>query len=315
MKIHSSFDTLKAIRPVVTIGMFDGIHLGHRHLIGKLTGLAQACAGESVIITFWPHPRVVLNQDADSLRFITTIEEKTRMMSELHVDHLVLLPFTVQLARYTAAEFVDKILVHSVGIHHLLMGFNHRFGKDRSNNYNDYALLAHQYGFLISREDPVSVHGLQCSSSVIRDSLVNGDIATANLLLGYHYQLAGHVVGGNRLGRTLGYPTANVELGDESKLVPANGVYACRVHTEGRNYHGMLNIGKRPTIQSNASKSSIEVHILDFNHDIYSEIVVIEFVHRIRDEHKFASLDALKAQLSVDEKTVRDYFIRHGEVS
>ena len=309
MKIHSSFDTLKATKPVVTIGMFDGIHVGHRHLIARLTELARNCGGESVIITFWPHPRIVLKQDAQSLRFITTLEEKTRMLSELRIDHLVLLPFTLQLAAYTAEEFVEKVLVRSVGIHHLLMGFNHRCGKGRSHNYDDYAALAHKYGFSISRETPVAVDGLHCSSSAIRDSLLRGDVATANLLLGYPYRLAGRVVGGNRLGRTLGYPTANVEVEDEAKLVPANGVYACRVHTEGRDYHGMLNIGKRPTIQSDADKSNIEVHILDFNHDIYSEIITLDFVQRIRDEQKFDSLEALKAQIARDEVVVREYFM------
>ncbi len=308
MKIHSSFDTLKAVKPVVTIGMFDGIHLGHRHLIASVVGHAKDCRGESVIITFWPHPRIVLKQDTQSLRFITTMEEKTQMMSELQVDHLVLLPFTMQLAAMSADEFVEKILVRSVGIYHLVMGFNHHFGKGRSSNYDDYASLARKYGFYISRENAIDIHGLHCSSSVIRESLNKGDVSSANLLLGYPYRLVGHVVGGNRLGRTLGYPTANVELEDDSKLVPANGVYACHVHTEGQNYFGMLNIGKRPTIHNNTGKSSIEVHILDFNHDIYSEIIVIEFIRRMRDEHKFASLEALKEQLAIDERTIRDFF-------
>ncbi len=207
-----------------------------------------------------------------------------------------------------ADEFVEKILVRSVGIYHLVMGFNHHFGKGRSSNYDDYASLARKYGFYISRENAIDIHGLHCSSSVIRESLNKGDVSSANLLLGYPYRLVGHVVGGNRLGRTLGYPTANVELEDDSKLVPANGVYACHVHTEGQNYFGMLNIGKRPTIHNNTGKSSIEVHILDFNHDIYSEIIVIEFIRRMRDEHKFASLEALKEQLAIDERTIRDFF-------
>ncbi len=308
MKIHSSFDTLKAVKPVVTIGMFDGIHLGHRHLIASVVGHAKDCRGESVIITFWPHPRIVLKQDTQSLRFITTMEEKTQMMSELQVDHLVLLPFTMQLAAMSADEFVEKILVRSVGIYHLVMGFNHHFGKGRSSNYDDYASLARKYGFYISRENAIDIHGLHCSPPVIRESLTKGDVSSANLLLGYQYRLVGHVLGGNRLGRTLGYPTANVELEDDSKLVPANGVYACHVHTEGQNYFGMLNIGKRPTIHNNTGKSSIEVHILDFNHDIYSEIIVIEFIRRMRDEHKFASLEALKEQLAIDERTIRDFF-------
>ncbi len=308
VKIHSSLDTLSAVNPVVTIGMFDGVHTGHLHLIRRLRELASDTKGETVIITFWPHPRIVLGKEADSLRFITTLEEKTILLGDLGVDHLVVLPFTKELAALTAGEFVEEILVNKVKIRHLLMGYNHRFGRELSSNFDDYAALAARFGFDITHESPVSVDGLHCSSSVIRKCLLRGDIATGNKLLGYNYHLSGRVVGGNRLGRTLGFPTANVEVGDSAKLIPSNGVYACIVHVEGRNYKGMLNIGLRPTIDSNQERSNIEVHILDFDHDIYSEIITIEFVLPIRDEQKFVSLDALTRQLNIDEQTVRRYF-------
>lgn len=308
MKIHSSLNTLNATRPIVTIGMFDGVHLGHRHLIAELVAKAKSENGESVVVTFWPHPRIVLGRDTDSLRFITTQEEKTRMLSELGVNHLLLLPFTLELAALSADEFVDRILVQSIGVHHLLMGFNHRFGKGRSNQYEDYEKLALKHGFSISRSTPVTVGGLKCSSTSIRNALLQGDIELGNKLLGYLFQISGRVIGGNRLGRTIGYPTANVELGDNTKIIPVHGVYACHVHTEGRLYDGMLNIGVRPTVSGGSSKSSIEVHILDFNHDIYSEVIDIQLVKYIRSEQKFSSLEALKAQLNKDEETVRNLF-------
>jgi len=304
VKIHSSIDTLNAANPIVTIGMFDGVHSGHIHLIKSLRALAVSEGGESVVVTFWPHPRIVLGKDDGALRLITTLEEKTILMAGLGIDHLVVLPFTRELAALSSASFVEKILVGAIGVRYLLMGYNHRFGSDQNSSFDFYVSLAGKYGFAISREQSVSVDGLHCSSSVIRSCLLRGDIVTGNKLLGYKYSLSGRVVGGNRLGRTLGFPTANVEVGDPHKLIPANGVYACSVHVEGRDYKGMLNIGFRPTIEKTKEKSSIEVHILDFDHDIYSEIITISFVKRIRDEHKFESLDALIRQLEHDREEV-----------
>lgn len=310
MKIHSGLETFQAKQPVVTIGMFDGLHLGHRHLISSLVQKARQINGESVLISFWPHPRFVLHQNSDNLRFLTSLEEKTRMLSEMHIDHLVLLPFTPQLAAYSSEEFVEKILVRSVGVAHLLMGFNHRFGKDGTHDWHHYTRLAEKFGFGISREEPLLLNGQFCSSSLIRQFLNEGQLAEANLLLGYAYPITGRVIGGNRLGRTIGYPTANIETEDREKLIPHKGVYACRVHTEGQNYWGMLNIGNRPTITPASQTVSIEVHILDFQHDIYSEIVTLSLEQRMRDEVQFTSLDALKRQLVVDEKNIREFFAR-----
>lgn len=310
MKIHSSLDTLDSVKPAVTIGMFDGVHLGHLHLIDNLNSIADKSGGESVIVTFWPHPRIVLNKDAHLLQLLTTLDEKSMLMGSRGVDHLVVLEFTPALAALSASEFVEKILVKSAAIGHLLMGYNHKFGKEQSANFNDYKSLAHKFGFGITQGEPLVVDGLHCSSSVIRNCLTRGDLATANKLLGYNYSINGNVVTGNRLGRTLGYPTANIDIDNSLKLIPASGVYACNVHLEGRNYKGMLNIGYRPTIGESQEKSSVEVHIFDFNRDIYSETITVELVKRMRDEQKFASLEALTNQLKNDELTIRDFF--HG---
>lgn len=311
MKIHAGLDDFKARNAVVTIGMFDGIHIGHRVLLKNTIDNARTINGESVIITFWPHPRLVLHKDSESLRFLTSLEEKTLLFSRLGIDHLVILPFNAALASLTAAQFTEQILVNQVEMKHLVMGFNHHFGSDGYSHPINYEEMGSALGFDVTRIDPVVNQGVKASSTAIRHHLEKGEITEANQLLGYNYLISGLVVGGQRLGRTIGYPTANIEVEESAKLIPLDGVYACRVNILGQQYNGMLNIGYRPTVSKQKDFRTIEVHILDFNRDIYSEEVVIEFVGRIRSELKFDGIEMLKMQLKQDEMKVRQILLPH----
>lgn len=285
--------------------MFDGIHVGHRVLLNETINKAQSISGESVIITFWPHPRLVLNKESDSLRFLTSLEEKTMLFSRLGIDHLVILPFDTALAQLTAAQFTEQILVNQVNMKHLIVGYNHRFGSDGYLHQTNYEALGQQLGFEVTRIAPVEAQGENASSTAIRQHLEKGNINEANILLGYPYLITGRVVGGQRLGRTLGFPTANIEVEEAAKQIPRDGVYACKVHTIGSEYNGMLNIGFRPTVSTQKDFRTIEVHILDFNQDIYSEEITVEFIARVRDEMQFNGIEQLKEQLKHDEAQVR----------
>lgn len=305
MKIYSGLKNFSAVNSVVTIGMFDGLHAGHRALLQKVIETAKEINGESVIISFWPHPRIVLNKDVERLRFLTTLEEKTRLFSETGIDHLVLIPFTKELSELTAREFIKKILIDEVKLKHLVVGYDHRFGKDRASSHEEYRKLAEKYNFTVSRIEAVEINGQHISSSVIRNLIQDGKIKEANTLLTYNYLLTGRVTGGLRMGRNIGYPTANIELQEPLKLVPPDGVYACIVNILGKRYGGMLNIGFRPTFNSEQKQRSVEVHILDFNRNVYSEEIMLEFIERVREEKKFTGVDKLIAQLRIDEQNIR----------
>ncbi|NPA37965.1 MAG: bifunctional riboflavin kinase/FAD synthetase [Chlorobi bacterium] len=286
--------------------MFDGLHAGHRVLLNHVIKKAKESKGESVVISFWPHPRIVLNKDARNLRFLTTLEEKTRLFSETGIDHLILIPFTKELASLTAREFIKNILVDGIRLKHLIVGYDHRFGKDRLSDFKEYKKYAAEYKFSISKIEAVEKDGDHISSSVIRKLLTKGDIKNANRLLSYNYLLTGRVKGGMKLGRKLGYPTANIEVQDKHKLIPPEGVYACYVNIIGEKHGGMLNIGYRPTLKNEMQQLSIEVHIFDFYRDIYSEEITVEFIHRIRDEIRFENIKQLTEQLRKDEKVIRE---------
>ncbi len=285
--------------------MFDGVHMGHRELLGQLIRKAKVVGGESVVITFWPHPRMVLNQDTEKLRFLTSPVERTKLFGQLGIDHLVLIPFSKVLANLTAEEFIRQILINKLNVHHLMVGYNHRFGKGRQHSYNEYQAFARKYKFSISLVEAVLTNGMQTSSTDIRNYLFAGEMNEANKILGYKYTVSGRVVGGQQLGRRIGYPTANIEVEEPYKLIPPDGVYAVMVRVEGKRYGGMLNIGYRPTVNHNVDHRSLEVHIFDFNRDIYSEEIELEFITRVRNEQKFANVDELTAQLKVDEKCIR----------
>ncbi len=304
MKVHSNIEHFRAVNPVVTMGMFDGVHLGHSALLSGVRELAVNCNGESVVLTFWPHPRVVLGQDVDKLQFLTTLEEKTRLISEAGIHHMVILPFSKALSGLTAEDFIREYLVKKMGIAHLVVGFNHRFGHE-GTSVGELKQFSEKYNFKLTQYRRVLIEGIKPSSTVIRNELIAGNVWNASRLLGHFYSLNGRVIGGRQLGRTMGFPTANIEIDDPIKLIPRGGVYACRVHLLGEWFGGMINIGYRPTVDSGSVNRSLEVHIFDFNKDVYSEEIVVEFIARTRAEKRFANLEALRQQLKVDEEEVR----------
>ncbi|MFO8000346.1 MAG: bifunctional riboflavin kinase/FAD synthetase [Marinilabilia sp.] len=306
VKIQSNIEGFQAVRPVLTMGMFDGLHKGHSALLTRLIDEARKIRGESVVLTFWPHPRMVLGQDPGQLRLLTTLDEKTRLISEAGVDHIIILPFNRQLAELSAEDFIQDYLVRRVGIRHLLVGYNHRFGHGGISPVR-LRDLAVEHQFELTFYGPVTVEGMKPSSTTIRDLISDGDVWEASRLLGRFYGLKGRIVGGRRLGRQIGFPTANIELDDPLKLVPHDGVYACRVHLLGNTYGGMINIGERPTIEGNVGNKSLEVHIFDFQREVYSEEITVEFIKRTRPEIKFRSLEALKARLNQDAREIKEF--------
>jgi riboflavin kinase/FMN adenylyltransferase len=292
----------KAANAVVTVGTFDGVHLGHSKIFGKMKEIAGECNGETVVVTFHPHPRLVIHPDSKDLKFINTQERKYDLIEQNGIDHLVIIPFTKEFAQTDAPRFVEDILVRQIGVSELIVGYDHHFGKNRQGSFDELLSLAKKHGFNVKQIPAHDVDNIAVSSTKIRNALNEGRIKTANQLLGYEYSITGPVVGGNKIGHKIGFPTANIDLQDEYKLITAMGVYACRILYDGKLYHGMGNIGYRPTI--NKGDLTIEVHIFDFEKDIYGETITIFFVDRIRDEEKFDNLKALKNQLIRDKETV-----------
>ena len=304
MKIHNDIDFFDAINPVITIGTFDGVHLGHRKVIDRLNEIAASIGGESVIFTFYPHPRLVVSANESNLRLLTTFAEKAYRLEKAGIDHLVVFPFSIDFAELTYSQFIQSILINKLHLHTLVIGHDHRLGKNREGTYENVASLADKLGFRVEKIDTFLVDGIDISSSKIRTALQKGEIEKANNYLGYTYSLHGNVTEGNQVGRSIGFPTANILASDHYKLIPAEGVYAVSVEIGGELYRGMLNIGYRPTLEMNADNRTIEVHIFDFNRDIYEEEILVYFYSRIRDEQKFRNLEELKNQLAVDKAYV-----------
>ena len=303
---------------VVTTGFFDGVHLGHRHVLETVVSAARERGEEAIVVTFWPHPRTVLQQDAREFRLLTSLEEKKALLAAAGIDRVEVLPFTRQFASLKAEEYL-QLLRDRFGASLVVMGYDNRIGSDRKMaseisgesfpsapleiifcDVSQKTSFQLRPSFVAQRTDSPST---AISSSIIRIALAGGDVASANEMLGYAYGLYGVVVAGNRMGRTIGFPTANMQLYEPLKLVPGNGVYAVEVEVMGRKYLGMTNIGKRPTV--GGTTRTIETHILDFNEDIYGLPMRIRFLRRIRDERKFPSLEALRAQLLEDSLRVR----------
>ena len=305
MIIYNGTDNFQAKNTVVTIGTFDGVHLGHRKVIEQLKSIAQQLNGESVLFTFYPHPRLVVAKDPSNLRLLTTLEEKKKLLEETGIDHLVVYPFSKELAGLQYEEFVKKILIDELNMKTLVVGHDHRFGKDRKGTFENIVELSKSYDFDVQRIDAFLIGEVDVSSTKVRNAFQEGKIEDANKYLGYRYSLTGEVTEGNRIGRSIDFPTANVVASDPTKLIPLEGVYAVYVHCRGKRYDGMLNIGNRPTVNKNADHRTIEAHLFNFDEDIYQENITIEFVKRIRDEQKFSSLDALKAQLHIDKETTK----------
>jgi riboflavin kinase/FMN adenylyltransferase len=306
MNIHFQLDQLPIFKtPVLTIGAFDGVHSGHLAILDELKQVANQIQGETVVITFHPHPRRILN-NADAPALLTSLSERIARFEQLGIHHLVVVPFDPAFAEMSATDYINKFLIDLFHPKVIIIGNDHRFGKDRSGDLSmlkDYGI---SHGFTVKEIPEKLLNESRVSSTNIRHALLNGDIKLANQLLTYNYQLIGTVVVGDRLGRTLGFPTANLSMLDSDKLIPASGVYAVHVLLQKggqkREYKGMMNIGYRPTV--NGKERRIEVHIFKFDEDIYNEILVVSLVAHTRKELKFAGLEALKTQLHKDKEEI-----------
>ena len=285
---------------VATIGFFDGVHLGHRHLIGQVKIAASQCGWCSSIITFPIHPRQVIQSDYQP-QLLSSPEEKIELLSSTGVDNCILLPFTPELSQFTAKEFM-QLLYDTYKVRMLVIGYDHRFGYNRAESFEDYCRYGQELGIHIMQATAYTQEQDKVSSSAIRRALLTGDIETSKKYLGYDYFLEGTVVNGYKVGRKIGFPTANLQVDFPHKLIPSVGVYAVYVYVEGKQWKGMLNIGHRPTL-NNGSNLSIEIHILDFQGDIYNQKIRIEFIHFLRPELKFSSVDELVTQMQKDKDT------------
>ena len=305
MKVWLIDDSFSLKRPVATIGIFDGVHMGHRFILDQLKAQAEANGGETVVVTLWPHPRIILNKELHEFKLLHTRQEKIRELERNGIDHLVVVPFDTEIASLTACDFVQEHLVERLGVEVLLLGYDNRFGKDRKGDPDGLRMCAEKNRFRIEKLPEYQGSFGTVSSSNIRNSILKGDLESAGKMLGYHYYLSGTIVEGNHIGRKMGFPTANIHPLDPNKLIPMNGVYAIRAELRGETYNGMLNIGFRPTIDSAMAVKTIEAHLFDVQGDFYDEEIVIHFVKRVRDEMRFSGLDALKAQLHKDKDTIQ----------
>lgn len=302
MRIYDGLDNFPTIRyPVVTIGTFDGVHIGHQKILSRLIELAKKHAGETVLLTFWPHPRFILSNGNSDLKLLSTFEEKASYLKKLGIDHLVKIQFTKSFSENSSKDFIQKFLVEKIGTKKLVIGYDHKFGKNREGSFDHLKANEGAYGFGVEEIPRQDIDDVGVSSTKIRKALEDGEIDTANEYLGRFYSLAGRVIQGHQLGRSLGFPTANLELVDNYKLVPGDGVYAVEVMHKAHLYHGMLNIGYRPTVDG-VSKV-IEVHVFNFNENIYNQEIRLFFVKKIRQEKKFNTLEELKSQLYIDKET------------
>tara|TARA_Y100001934_G_C12334505_1_gene766840 strand:+ start:801 stop:1751 length:951 start_codon:yes stop_codon:yes gene_type:complete len=288
---------------VVTTGTFDGVHIGHQTVLNQLKSVAEKNNGESVVLTFFPHPRMVLYPDETNIKLINTIEERIELLEKECIDHLIVHPFSYEFSRISSLEFVRNILVNQIGTKKLVIGYDHRFGRNREGAFEHLKDFGPLYGFDVEEIPALEVQQINVSSTKIRHSLEIGEIIAANEFLGRPFFITGKVEQGNQVGRKIDYPTANIFIEEDYKLIPAQGVYAIKAKVKNKIFDGMLNIGVRPTV--NGSNNTIEVHLFDFSEDIYGEQIRVYFYHRIRDEKKFNSLEELKHQLDEDRETAQ----------
>lgn len=291
-------------KTVVTIGTFDGVHIGHKYVLNKVTQLSDENNFDSTVLTFFPHPRMVLQQDS-SIKLLNTIQEKELLLSQIGIHNLIIHPFDLEFSRLTAEEFVKDILVEKLNAGIIIIGYDHRFGRNRTANIDDLIEFGKEYDFEVIEISAKEIDDIAISSTKIRTALLEGNISTANGYLGYNYFLSGKVVNGKQIGRTINFPTANIEISETYKLIPKNGVYIISSLINDEKYFGMMNIGINPTVDGLEQK--IEVHFFDFDKDIYNQDLKIEILSRIRDEKKYDSLNELKTQLKKDEFTSRSF--------
>ena len=307
MKVYHSIEEFPSeINTIITIGTFDGVHKGHKQVIKKLNNIAKKQGFESVVLTLYPHPRHVLYPDDQQLKLLNTIDEKIEELKKSGLQHFVVHEFTKEFSRTKSVNFIRDLLVNKLKMKHMVVGYNHHFGRNREGSYNDLKELAELYNFELEKIPPQNEGDVTISSTKVRELLLAGDVEKAATYLGYSYPINGKVVKGNARGRTIGFPTANILVENKWKLIPPDGVYAVKVKLDVKQFYGMLNMGKRPTLSNNEYR--IEVHIFDFSADIYDADIKVEFIKRIREEKQFENLELLKKQLQIDENNCKKFF-------
>ncbi len=297
----SNFD--KSHQTIITIGTFDGVHIGHRKILERLTNNAKKSGLRSTVLTFFPHPRMVLQKDTN-IKLLNTLEEKTQILTKMGLDYLIVHPFTKQFSRLSATDFVRDILVNGLKAKKVVIGYDHRFGRNRNANINDLRAFGETLDFEVEEIPAQEIDDVSVSSTKIRKALTAGDVAMANNYLGYAYMLTGTVKKGKELGRQLGFPTANLVIAESFKLIPKNGAYAVKSHIGGKQVSGMMNIGHNPTVskeKNDGSQKNIEVHFFDFDENLYGQKLQVDVIERIRDEHKFNTIEELRQQLQKDK--------------
>lgn len=310
MIVHDGYENLEGVKnAVVTIGTFDGIHLGHQEIISRIIELAKSANGETALVTFWPHPRYVLSDKTDNLKLLTTFDEKAEILEQLGLDHIVRVNFTKEFSQWTSEQFVQKIIISALHTKKLVIGYDHRFGKDREGGFEHLKKHSDRYGFEVEEISKQTIDDVGISSTKIRNAVDAGKVELAHDFLGRFYEINGKVVGGDKIGKTLGFATANIQVEEPYKLVPADGAYAVIAEVKDNQYKGMLNIGYRPTVDGNSKK--IEANIFDFNEDIYGEKIKISFIKRLREEIKFDSKDELSDQLQKDKEKAIQILNQH----
>jgi riboflavin kinase/FMN adenylyltransferase len=301
LKVYYNLSDFKPLEnAIVTSGTFDGVHLGHQKILQILRETTEASGGESLVLTFWPHPRMVVSQDSQSLKLLSTVEEKIELLEKQKVNHLLIVPFTREFSELSSEEYVQKILIETIGTKKLVIGYDHHFGRNREGNFEYLEDNSDRFGIGIEEISRQEIDSLVISSTKIRQSLLEGNVKSANDLLGRNYSFSGIVVKGRQLGRTIGFPTANVQVSESYKLIPANGVYAVRTLVRGQWLNGIMNIGNRPTVDGIGRTQ--EVHILNFSDDIYGENITVELIDYIRPEQKFNGIEELKNQILKDQE-------------
>ncbi len=300
MITSNNIEDFKGSKPAVTIGFFDGVHLGHTRILNTLTQSAKESRTKSLVITFWPHPRIALNNESEKLKLLTSIEEKSQLIEKIGIDGLLIMNFTPELSKTSAIDFLQSYLINTLEVSTVVLGYNHAFGHMGQGNFN--LLKQHQTdgGYQAIKVESVSIDGINVSSSKIRAALESGSIRIANAMLGRDYSITGTIEGGQQLGRSIGYPTANIKPNEVLKQIPGEGVYAVWVDYKNDSYPGMLNIGTRPTI-GNGLNRTIEAHIIGFSQNIYDQQITVRFIEKIRDELRFPTIDELKDQLAKDK--------------
>lgn len=300
MRIYHHINEFKPVKnAVVTIGTFDGVHIGHRKIISRIKELADTIGGETVILTFFPHPRMILHPEDESIKLINSINEKAELLEKLGVDHLIITPFSRDFSNQSPEDYIRDILVNQIGTKKIVIGYDHRFGKDRQGGLNDLLQLAPEYDYEVIEIPEQDIHDVAISSTQIRNALFESKVELANEFLGYPFFITGKVTRGDQIGRQIGYPTANMVIEEKYKLIPGDGIFAVKVEVDKVLYNGMAYVGTRPTI--NGVRRNIEVNIFDFDKEIYYQQIRMEFHHFIRGDMKFAGLDELKAQIAQDK--------------